>query len=314
MDETSDLDRQVDASMRLFERAHVGSADAMTPIRPSRVLLALDGSTQDATSAATAKSMREHFNTETIVLDARESAGPTPTSELATDTAAGISGARAIARPDGEAFDAILAALKTHTVDLVIVPSPFGRSFEKVGEDSVGTVIDVLLSRCGTPMWVTRRDDQDFDSSRKRVSVLVGSECDVESRAAAWAFGLAGPGADVSLNLIVEKEHFENIRSIVEAMQPGETLDADKLSDALIQTHQKLHGAMSKTAHELGLGYHMLPQTGELSPPNPLNKAMKQLLVIPLEVDDRFTQGFVHDRIRRSPHPVLVVPGHVMRS
>jgi hypothetical protein len=33
------------------------------------------------------------------------------------------------------------------------------------------------------------------------------------------------------------------------------------------------------------------------------------LIVLPMETDDRFGQGFVQDRVRRSPHPVLIVPG-----
>lgn len=68
---------------------------------------------------------------------------------------------------------------------------------------------------------------------------------------------------------------------------------------------------MAKTAEDLGVRYHLMPQPGETAPPNPLSDTHKQMLVLPLEVDDRFTQGFVIDRIRRSPHPVLIVAGHV---
>ena len=68
---------------------------------------------------------------------------------------------------------------------------------------------------------------------------------------------------------------------------------------------------MAKTASALGMSYQLRPIAGEVAPPNPLSESSKMLLVMPLEVDDRFEQGFVHDRIRRSPHPVLVVPGHV---
>jgi len=67
---------------------------------------------------------------------------------------------------------------------------------------------------------------------------------------------------------------------------------------------------MAKTAHQLSRTYHLRPQAGEEAPPNPLQSQEKSLLVMPLEVDDRFGQGFVQDRIRRSPHPVLIVPSH----
>ena len=316
MDEPKDIDRDVDDSMRLFERAHVGSTSPLTPIRPSRILLVLDGSEQDATSIASAVHLQQTHNTETLILDAREgdasSANVAPCkSEMATGVVTQISNSRAIERPIGDAFDAILASLKQHQFNLVILPCPFGRSFENIGQDSAGTVMDVMLSRCPTPILITRRADQLLEECVKRVCVLSSGECDVETRAAGWAFGVAAPNAEISLNLVVEKEHFENVRAIVEALRPGETFDESMLSDVLTQTHQTLHAAMNASANQAGMKYHLMPQAGETAPPNPLSDPTQQLLVLPLEVDDRFTQGFVQDRIRRSPHPVLVVPGHV---
>ncbi len=68
----SDLDRDVDASMRMFEKSKVGEAAAITPIQPSRVMLVLDGSPQDETSLNAASYLRGVFNVETVVLDARD--------------------------------------------------------------------------------------------------------------------------------------------------------------------------------------------------------------------------------------------------
>jgi hypothetical protein len=308
--ESTDLDRDVDASMRMFEKSKVGPAARITPIKPSRVLLVLDGSPQDDTGLDAASYLRSQFNTETLILDAREGTADND-GDLAVDRATEVSGSRPIKRAEGDSYDAILAALDEHDVDMLIVPCPFGRSFQKVGVDSAGTVIDVLLSRNRKPMLVIRRDDQTLRDCAGQVSMIVGGECDVESRAAAWAFGLAAKAASVTLNLVIEKEQYENIRSIVEALQPNATLEPEQFSDALTKTHQSIHGAMAKTASELGMTYRLRPLAGEVAPPNPLRESSKMLLVMPLEVDDRFEQGFVQDRIRRSPHPVLVVPGHV---
>jgi hypothetical protein len=305
--EPNEVDRGVDESMRMFEKSQVGPAAALSPIRPARVMLVLDGSAQDGTGIAAAKYLRETFNVETLVLDARDSVE----GNVTTSVIESVSGSRPIERPDGDSYDAILAALQSHAVDLVVIPCPFGRDFDKVGTDSAGTVIDVLLSRCPRPMLVIRRDDQELEQCVKQVSVVVGGECDVESKAAAWAFGLSDDHATVTLNLVVEKEQYENIRSIVEALSEGTTLDPESFAAALTKTHQSLHAAMAKTATDLGRSYHLRPQAGEVAPPNPLDSKEKTLLVLPLEVDDRFGQGFVQDRIRRSPHPVLVVPSHV---
>lgn len=308
--ESSDLDREVDESMRMFERSKVGPAPAIAPITPRRALLALDGSPQDETGVRAASYLRERFQTETSIIDARDQ-GTRDGVDLAGDRSGEIPGSKPLQRGDGESYEVILQAIDEHEFDLLIVPCPFGRAFEHVGADSAGTVIDVLLSRCRLPMLVIRRDDQDLSAAVSRVSMVIGSECDVETRAAAWVFGLASEKATVTLNLVIEKEQFENIRSIVEALSPDAHLDPAQFSDALTRTHQTIHGAMAKTASALNITYHLRPQAGEVAPPNPLKEANKMLLVMPLEVDDRFGQGFVQDRIRRSPHPVLVVPGHV---
>ena len=311
--EANELDREVDASMRMFEKAQVGSAASLTPIKPSRVLIVLDGSSQDDNTVASAQHLREHHDTETMVLDARD--GKTEEDEdLAIPRAAEISGARPVQRRDGDSYDAILAAVTELSVDLLIVPSPFGRSFDNIGTDSAGTVMDVLLSRCPIPMLVMRRDDQQLSDCIHQVEVVVGSECEVESKAAAWSFGLAGSSAKVTLNLVLEKEHFENIRSIIEAIQPETQLDEAQFSVALTKTHHTLHGAMAKTASALNMSYRLHPIAGEVAPPNSLDQSTRLLMVLPLEVDDRFGQGFVQDRIRRSPHPVLVVSGHVPKT
>jgi hypothetical protein len=294
----------------MFERSKVGPAASVTPITPAKVLLVLDGSSQDDTACNAANHLQRRFRTETLILDARDQAEGNDT-DLAIDRAAEIPASTPIARPAGESFDAILAVIDDHEIDLVVVPCPFGRSFEHVGVDSAGTVIDVLLSRCSKPMLVIRRDDQQLFECVNEVSMVIGSECDVETKAAAWIFGLAEKSATVTLNLVIEKENFENMRSIIEALHPEETLEPEQFSEALAKTHESLHGAMAKTASKLGMHYRLRPVAGEVAPPNPLSESSKMLLVMPLEVDDRFGQGFVHDRIRRSPHPVLVVPGHV---
>lgn len=307
--EPTDLDRDVDASMRMFEKSKVGKSAAVIPKTPTRALLVFDGSPQDQAGIATAKYMRERFDCLMFLLDARDNKDDQ--RDLGSDAASEIHEGRPLDLAEGESYDTMLRAIEENRIDFLIVPCPFGRSFENVGTDSVGTVIDVLLARCPVPMLVLRRDDQRLAECCQTVSMVVGGECEMEGRAAAWAFGLAGEKATVTLNLVIEKEQYENIRSIVEALTPETSFNPEEFSEALTKTHQDIHGAMAKTASANGMSYYLRPQAGEVAPPNPLNDDSKVLLVMPLEVDDRFGQGFVQDRIRRSPHPVLVVPGHV---
>lgn len=305
--ESTELDRDVDASMRMFERSKVGPAPAIPVVVPSRVMLVLDGSPQDATAVDAAVELRQRFNTETLILDARDKADGDQ-SDLAVERTAEVSGSRPIKRKEGESYDAILAALQDHAVDLLIVPCPFGRMFEDVGADSAGTVMDVLLSRCSKPILLVRREDQRLGPCAKEIAMIVGDQCAAEIRAAAWSFGLAAESGRVTLNLVIEKQQFDNIRSILEALHPEDSLEPEEFSEALTKTHHSLHSAMAKTASSLGLSYRLRPQAGDVAPPNPLTESTKMLLVMPLEIDNQFEQGFVHNRIRRSPHPILVVP------
>ena len=65
--EPNEVDRGVDESMRMFEKSKVGDAPALQPIKPARVLLVLDGSSQDKASVAAAGFLRQTFNVETLV-------------------------------------------------------------------------------------------------------------------------------------------------------------------------------------------------------------------------------------------------------
>ena len=72
--ESTDLDRDVDASMRMFEKSKVGPAATITPQTPAKVLLVLDGSSQDDTGTKAANHLQGRFQTETLILDARDKA------------------------------------------------------------------------------------------------------------------------------------------------------------------------------------------------------------------------------------------------
>ena len=67
-----DLDRAVEESMDLFNRARVGSVAPIDPLEPKTVLLAVDGSQQDAFGIDVARQFRERLGCELTVVDARE--------------------------------------------------------------------------------------------------------------------------------------------------------------------------------------------------------------------------------------------------
>jgi hypothetical protein len=299
----ADVDRLVDASMRMFERAKLGPIAAIQPRSIQRVLICPDGSSQDTAVAEAADFLRSRFDPLVVQsLDAREhesagaSTGP---------AAAAIPGVEPITAAGESAYDQILSAVETQQPDLVVLPCPFGREFESVGADSAGTVIDVLLRRSPVPLLVIRGPAQTLAAATRELVLVVGSENESEPAAAALALGLAASGSRLTLNLLVSQEQVENIRQLLGVLAPEQTIDREKLAGALAEAHAKLDMALHKAALEHGVQYRMDPQEDVTYPDD---RARQLLLVLPLERDDAFGHGFVQTRIRQSPHPLLVVP------
>lgn len=312
----SDLDRDVDASMRMFKKAQVGPAAEIAVAKPKRVLVVLDGSGQDESVIAAAVHLQKQLGVEVIVLDVCEpgrdagqhDAGQHDAGQRAAVWAPLLSDTQTLACGEAPAYDEIMKAVDSQTPDLLIVPCPFARDFESVGSDSAGTVIDVLLSRCLVPMLVIRRNDQPLEEATKEIAIVVGSECESEAKAAGWAMCLAAAGGELTLSLVIDREQYENIRALMDVITPEKPLEISQLNEAMAESHARLHAGIAKAAATRKLRYRLQPMAYEDAPPSVLSTARPLLVVLPTERDDRYCHGFVQDRIRRSPHPVLVVP------
>ncbi|MBW3542230.1 MAG: universal stress protein [Planctomycetes bacterium] len=300
------VDHDVEASMRLFERAHVGEAAALEPRRPRKVLVVLDGSAQDRFSIAVAGALRDRFGCELAVLDARERIGG---NDLAEQTADGLK-ARALAKPAGDSFQQILDGVTAAASDLVIVPCPYGRELDAVGPDSTGTVIDVLLARSPVPLFVVRKPFEPADSVVSRVLLVLIGENRAAPVAAAWAAGLVALSGRLQLQLVLEEEFYENVRELMQSLNPEVDLSPESLGEALTQAHARLHAALQKTAASGDFSYQFQTHLEGEAALVPLEDAgTPALLVVALERGDHASEGHVHDRIRHASNPVLVVPG-----
>lgn len=297
-----DVDRDIERSMELFQRAQVGEVAAIEPRQPARVLLVVDGSSQDALSLNFASYFRDQLHAELSVLDAREAAS----GDLAQQTGSALS-ATVLPKHSGTSFDQILNAIAETQCDLAILPCPFGRDLEEIGADSAGTVIDVLLSRSPVPLLVVRAPYSGtvFD----RVVLALIGENEAARRAAEWAVGLAGTGMRLRLTLLLETEFYENVRQVLAAIEPERGLDSETLSDAMLQANVRLHRALQKSAEARSIGYELrVVNQSEFTFDSPETAASHPLIVLALERGDYASEGHVHDRIRRSRHALLIVP------
>lgn len=303
----SDVDRQVDASMKLFEQAKVGKLPAIKPIAIKSVLLCFDGSTQDQATIEAGRFIdKRSENVNIVVLDACEDRDHAPSIAFAEVAEQKWDVAQT---SKSTAYDKIIEVVANTNPDLIVVPCPFGRDFDSVGADSAGTVIDVLLHRCSIPMLVIRRVDQPIDEASANGVMVVGSENEGEPLAARWAVTFSQlSGSDsrsLTLNLVLGDEQVENIQELLNVLVPDSDIDRTKLENALASAHSRLDAALRRAATEMKIRYEMIPRADATQPQQ---TSLPLLVILPLEADDRFGYGFAQSQIRQSPHPVLVVP------
>lgn len=297
-----EVDDDLRKSIQMFQRSKVGEVPAIEPLRPKKLLLALDGSSQDETSIELARQLCQRFEPSLDVVDAREQIGE---NSLAEKTAA-VLDARALAKPAGESFDQILGAIASSECDLAIVPCPFGRDLETVGTDSTGTVIDVLLARSPVPLLIVRQPYPQEETPFEKVIMLLIGENEAASLAAQWAAGLVAPAGSVGLLLVLEEEVIENVQALFRSLDANTEVTPDMLSDAMEQSYLVLHRGLQKAAEKHGF-QSVFAVRREADGPLAELQGQHPLLVLALERRDHGSQGHVHDRIRHSPHPLLVV-------
>ncbi|QDU97486.1 hypothetical protein [Lignipirellula cremea] len=297
----NEFDQAVSESMKMFERAQIGPVEPLEPHRPGRLLLVLDGSEQDALSVALCARFQARFSCTTTVLDAREN----KTDDLAPAIARSIS-AQPLAPLPGDAYEQILAAVAAASPDLVVLPCPFGRNLETVGADSIGTVIDVMLSKSPVPLLVVRKPYEIQSEPFSRTMLIVVGENEGLTEAARWAIGLTAPGGEADLLLVLEQEMVENVRDLLRTLEPDREFSDEQLSHALQQAHVRLHRALQNGAGDQYRYELHVHKEGEAPLERLLGEGRHPLIAVALERADHASYGHVHSCIRQSTHPVLV--------
>ena len=300
------IDEALRQSIDLFERSRVGDVAAIEARSPNKLLLVVDGSAQDDMGQAVARGLRHRFPCAIDVLDARE-------GEQSDDLAGRLAhslGGTALTKQVGESYEQILAAIAESQPDLVIVPCPYGRNLERIGTDSTGTVIDVLMARSPVPMLVVRNTYPLEAELFQHVLMVLMGENEAVPAAARWAIGLTAPGGQLLLKLVLTQETFENVRELLRSLKSDMEVTPEQLAQALQRSHIRLHRALQISAEGLRFHYQLdvrREDQGPTAAPDLTGGQQQVLLVLALECADLTSQGHVRDRIRQSPHCVLVV-------
>ncbi len=305
----SQVDSDLQKSMDLFERADVGVTQSIPLKRPSHVLLVLDGSTQDAAAVSLAIRMKSR-------LDCQLTWAFVPTADcstLASDHRSALKEANATetatnVSKENDTANQILQIVTESAADLLIVPCPFGRDFEEMGEDSTGTVIDLLAARCEIPFITIRRPDiVDVDPTAHVRLILTGENAAAEL-AAAFAAGLVQPNGKLELLLLVEVSFYHNFRQAMHAIDPSKVVTYEDLEHALARQYGRLHASLQHTADAAGFDYELMIHNEEdatsVTPQDPVSHPA--VMVLGAQRGDHDSLGEIRDFIRRCPHAVLI--------
>lgn len=303
------VDSDLQKSMDLFQRSDVGITKAIPLKRPGHVLLVLDGSTQDAAAVSLAARTKIQLNCELTWAFISTGDGCTLDSEhreklnevAAKETSTNVS-------KDNDTANQILQVVTESAADMLIVPCPFGRDFEEIGEDSTGTVIDLLAARCPVPFITIRRPDiVDVDPTGHVRLILTGENAAAEL-AASFAAGLVQPSGKLELLLLVEASFYHNFRQAMHALDPSKNVTYEDLEHALARQYGRLHASLQHTADEVGFDYELLIRNEEddtsVTPDDPVTHPA--VMVLGAERGDHDSLGEIRDFIRRCPHAVLV--------
>ena len=192
-------DKEMDESMDSFEAALSARHVELPNVQLRRICLAFDGTNQDA-----------------------------PAKELATAVAAHVSAEiHQVRDGEGPHFRRILDECRAADAELIIVPAPFGDDFAELGAASIGTNLDMLLAKRGTPLLVVRDPERDAAASLREVVVPLTFDVNDDARAAAWAFKLVAPNGRLRLLAVADTEVLAQTNPMV-----ADALDIKDLDEA----------------------------------------------------------------------------------
>lgn len=204
-------------------------------------------------------------------------------------------------------FEQILQTSKYKNCDLIVVPAPYLDDYSKLGHESVGVNLDMLMCRADVPLFVVRDPQIDSEKCLETVYLLITPPSPATVNAAAWALKFVKN--DGILHCIA-------LADTIELNESNEIRDFDiaeiDLKIAAGLTHPKtagLIGALQRQATEMSLNCRVSVHTqADLVALMKDTNADSRLFVLgsstnPESLDFQRTQTL----IRASCYPVLFV-------
>ena len=316
VDITQVEDIDIRSSVDAFEAALKSKATILPLPKLERILLAVDQSNQGETAERFAAAVAQSHNARVMLLYAYEGVRDAGREEYLSRRAAALSGLRIELEPLEEpvrtehgkrSFEQILASCEKKRCDLIVIPAPYLDDYVKLGQESVGANLDMLLCRAATALLVVREPQADPQRCLANLLLPVAPYEATAVKAAGWALKLMSQNGLLRVLAIAETARAQldqqvQERNIIE-------MEAEKFAGLYRPELAGLVAALQRRAAETGIGCRLINGDGE--PVQAIADAANNedaLLVLASSPDPRsLAQMRTAALVRVSRNPVLVV-------
>ncbi|MCB9831363.1 MAG: hypothetical protein H6807_02730 [Planctomycetes bacterium] len=281
----SEDNKEVDASLGLFEAALRAQKTTLELPRVEEVVLFLDGSDQDPTAGVLARALADR-------LGARLGIHEPP---LGDDAAANVDRFRAAA-----AGAAVL-----------VLPVPFGEDIGDLKSESLSSSVDLALAELDRPLLLVRQALAEPERSLARPVCLLDWHEDLQGAAASWSALLAGRDGEISLRIGHDPELIAEVRAIFDDHADDLATFESMLQRAESRVAGGLVAALQRLGEERGfaIDFAGLGGTDLVGAVLALTQARDRIAVAAHRRHESSSASRVRDLILRSRGPVLVIPG-----
>ncbi len=304
-------DKQIQKNMEAFEAALSSgkAAREAASFRLKGVLAAFDGSNQDKDVLGVAKTLASQLHIPLFLLPSPHTGEPEPKGLDLEATLEALNReqiqAEGLLHEEKEAFRGILEAIHRKKPDLLVLPSPFGHDLGELGQTTLGTVVEVTISKGQCPALIVRGTLSDPTLYLSRPHLIIRDEVEADNKALAIA--------EILLRSFKREElvlTFLKPRGAM-AQEEWETRKNQGYDQAPAELLPLLEGGPSSLLHRLLSQDPPLHIRANLLPEDHFSPAMDEtggrLHILPFTFDQGVLPEFVHSFVLRTLDPVLLV-------
>jgi nucleotide-binding universal stress UspA family protein len=119
--------------------------------------------------------------------------------------------------------------------DLLVLPVPFGLDIGLLKDESLGSVVDMVLLESPCPVFCVRQimDEAAATAALSHVVLPIGMHAAPFAEAVSWAFGMLRPGGQLSISAVVDQDAIDEARKLLDDETSPELWKPEALSRAL---------------------------------------------------------------------------------